>query len=414
MTRRMTRREFMTKAAAGTAGMALAGASLLSPSRVLGANDRLSIGVVGPGQRARIHLMFGVQKLAEECNVEITAVCDIWTLNLDRGAKLVQDGWGREPRKFRYFEDMLALKDLDGVIIGTADFQHAKMLAQAVRAGKDVYCEKPMANDLKDARKALEAVEETSRVVQLGTQRRSVGMYPVAAEMIESGVLGTVSKIDIQWNCFGPRWRRGDVNEVKEEDTDWKRFLMGKKYRPFDPHQYMEWRLFRDFSSGIPDQWLSHMIDMVHMVMGERFPKSAVAHGGVYVWKDGRENADTFHALLEYPKGFLVSFSTKFGNSAGGGMLVYGTKGTLDLDSGKITGNGSRGDDKVKEEITIQSPPNEDHIKNWFDCMRSGKQPNADVYSGYSQSVATMMAARALRSGKKVFYDPVKQEMDEA
>jgi len=413
MTRRMTRREFMTKAAAGTAGMALAGAGLLSPSRILGANDRLSIGVVGPGQRARIHLMFGVQKLAEECNVEITAVCDIWTLNLDRGAKLVQDGWGREPRKFRYFEDMLALEDLDGVIIGTADFQHAKMLAQAVRAGKDVYCEKPMANDLKDARKALEAVEETSRVVQLGTQRRSEGKYAVAAEMIESGVLGTVSKIDIQWNCFGPRWRRGDVNEVKEEDTDWKRFLMGKKYRPFDPHQYMEWRLFRDFSSGIPDQWLSHMIDVVHMVMGERFPTSAVAHGGVYVWKDGRENADTFHALLEYPKGFLVSFSTRFGNKAGDCTLVYGTKGILDLDSGKITGNGG-GDDKVKEEITIQSPLQGDHIRNWLDCMRSRKQPNADVYSGYSQSVATIMADRAFRSGKKVFYDPVKQEMDEA
>jgi len=409
---KMTRREFITKTAAGTAGLALASSGLLSPARVLGANDRLSIGIVGPGQRGR-GLMGDIHKLAEECNAEITAVCDIWTANLDRGAGMVKEWWGTEPRKFRHFEDMLALEDLDGVIIGTADFQHAKMLVEAVKAGKDVYCEKPMANDLKDARKALSAVLESGQIVQIGTQRRSDGMHAAAAAMLQSGVLGTISKVDVAWNYFGARWRRGDVDEVKEGDTEWKRFLMGKKHRPFDPHQYMEWRLFRDFSSGIPDQWMSHMIDVVHWLTGEQFPKSVLAHGGTYVWKDGRENGDTFHALLEYPKGFLVSYSTMFGNSSPSQFKIYGTNGTLDCRTWKITGEGGGGDGKIKEEIAIEPLPGEHHMKNWLDCVRSRKQPTADVYSGYSHSIATIMAARALRSGEKILYKPSSQDMDE-
>jgi predicted dehydrogenase len=352
--------------------------------------------------------------VAEESNAEITAVCDIWAKNLDRGAKQVQEWWGKEPRKCRHLDEILALKDLDGLIVATADFQHAKMLAQTVRAGKDIYCEKPMANDLHDGKDALKAVEETGRIVQIGTQRRSEGIWPAAAEMIRSGILGTISKVECEWNYFGPRWRRDDVDEVKEQDTDWKAFLMGKKYRPWDPHQYMEWRLYKDFSGGIPDQWMSHIIDVVHLLTGEQFPKSVVAHGGTYVWKDGRENGDTFHALLEYPKGFLVSYSTKFGNSAGDGMKIYGTNGTLDCNTWKITGEGGGGDGKIKEEIVIQPQPNVSHMKNWLDCVRSRKPTNADIHAGYSHALAIIMATRALHSGKKVSYDPVKQEMHEA
>ena len=408
---KFTRREFMQKTAVGAAGLAFAGTGILSSPRAHGANERISVGIVGPGQRGR-SLMEDFHKVAEAANAEITAVCDIWSMNRDRGAKKVQEWWGKEPRKLRTLEDMLALDDLDGIIIATADFQHAKMLAQAVKSGKDVYCEKPMANDLKDARNALNAVLDSGQVVQIGTQRRSDGMHAAAAEMIKSGVLGTISKVNVEWNYFGARWKREDVNEVRQEDTDWKRFLMGKKNRPFTASQYMEWRIYRDFSSGIPDQWMSHMIDVVHWLTGEQFPKSVVAHGGTYVWKDGRENGDTFQALLEYPKGFLVSYSTTFGNSSAGHTKVYGTKGMLDCETWKCNGNGG-GPDKIKGELPITPLPNVNHMQNWLDCMRSRKQPNADVYSGYSASVATVMATRALHSGKKVTYNPTTQEMDE-
>ena len=409
---RITRREFLTKAAVGTAGIALAGGTVLAPSRVYGANDRLSIGVIGYGQRCQ-SLLGDFQKAAKSCDAEITAVCDIWTRNLDACANRVKGWGGPEPRKFRYLEQLLALGDVDGVIIATCDFQHARMLAQAVRAGKDVYCEKPMANNIEDARGVLDAMQGSGRVVQIGTQRRSEGKYQAAADFVKTGKLGTISKVDVEWNYFGPRWRRDDVNDVKREDTNWRRFLMGKPYRPWDPHQYMEWRLFRDFSSGIPDQWMSHMIDVVHWLTGEQFPKSVVAHGGTYVWKDGRENGDTFHALLEYPKGFLVSYETKFGNSAGDHALFYGTRGTFDLNAWKATGDGAPKDDRIEGEIVIEPLPGENHMKNWLDCMRSRKTPNADVVAGYSHSIATIMATRALHSGEKVFYDPAKQQIDE-
>jgi predicted dehydrogenase len=268
-----------------------------------------------------------------------------------------------------------------------------------------------MANDLEDARDVLRAVDGSGRIVQIGTQRRSEGKYQAAADFIQAGKLGTVSKVDVEWNYFGARWRRDDVNEVKREDTNWRRFLMGKPYRPWDPHQYMEWRLFRDFSSGIPDQWMSHMIDVVNWITGEKYPKSAVALGGTYVWKDGRDNGDTFHALLEYPKGFLVSYSTKFGNSAGDHTVVYGTNGTLDVESMEVTGGGGGGGGKIKDKVTLDKLPSMNHMQNWLDCVRTRKQPNAHVHAGYSHSIATIMATQSLHSGKKAVYDPEEMEI---
>lgn len=406
----MTRREFLSKAAVGTAGVALAGTGILSSSRAVGANDRLSIGVIGYGQRCQ-SLLGEFKNGREKYNAEITAVCDIWTRNLDACAKRVQDWGAPEPRKFQYMEQLLALDDLDGVIIATCDFQHAKMLAQAVRAGKDVYCEKPFANDFEEAKVALNAVEETGRIVQIGTQRRSEGKYQAAADFIRAGKLGTLNVVDVSWSYFGPRWRRSDVNEVSREDTNWRRFLLDKPYRPWDPHQYMEWRLFGDFSSGIPDQWMSHMIDVVHWITGENYPKSAVAHGGTYVWKDGRENGDTFQALLEYPKGFLVSYATRFGNSAGDHAFVYGTNGTLDIEASTATGDGGGGDGKIKDTIKLDKLPSVNHMQNWLDCVRTRKQPNAHVRTGFSHSIATIMATQALHSGKKALYDPSAMEI---
>ena len=413
MTDRMTRREFVRKTAIGTAGLAIAGSGLLAPSRALGANDTINIGIIGPGQRCQ-SLMGELHKFSEKHNVRINSVCDIWSVNLDKAAQKIKEWYGVEPTKYRHYEDLLAGNDVDAVVIATADFQHAHMLADAVNAGKDVYCEKPMANDLRDAKNALNAVLESGRIVQIGTQRRSEGTWPAAAELIASGVLGTISYIDCQWSYFGPRWRRGDVDQAQEADVEWRRFLINRKYRKFDPHQFMEWRLFRDFSAGIPDQWMSHMIDVVHWMTGEHFPKSCVANGGTYVWKDGRENGDTFQALLEYPKGFLVSYATKFGNTAGDRTIIYGTNGTLDCDTWKISPNGGGGDGKLKEEIVIQPKPSVNHMENWLTCLRSRMQPNADIYSGYSHSVATIMANRSLLSGRKVIYDPSRQEIREA
>src|SRR5882762_8002777 len=158
---------------------------------------------------------------------------------------------------------------------------------------------------------------ERNRIVQVGTQHRSEPYPRAAHDLVQSGVLGDTSKVEIVWNYHGPRWRgRPEAKRVREQDTDWRKWLMTKPYRPFDPQIYCEFRLYREFSSGIPDQWMSHATDLVHWFMNDSFPRSVVAHGGIFAWHDGRENADTFQALLEYPKGFLVSYSTSFGNDA--------------------------------------------------------------------------------------------------
>jgi len=234
---------------------------------------------------------------------------------------------------------MLANKDIDAVMIATGDFQHAKLCTDVVRAGKDCYVEKPFANDLDEAKEARDAAKQSRQVVAIGTQHRSEP-YPLAVrDIIRSGRIEKIVHIEQEWNVNEERWRfvPNDVgissemlmdtkmewkrwmterkSKLREEDTDWKRWLLGRPYRSFDPHVYLEFRLYKDFSSGIFDQWLSHGCDLLHLWTDEAYPESVVASGGIFVWNDGRENPDTCTAVVTYPKGFLYTYKTTFGNS---------------------------------------------------------------------------------------------------
>ena len=424
------RRTFLAGAGAATFASALGGTAL-SYSRILGANDRISLGHIGCGRRG-----LGLQTIARGLkgrNLEMTAVCDLWKVNREAAAARTESWYGRAPRSFQYMEDLLALKDVDAVLISTADFQHATHLKAVVEAGKDAYCEKPMANDLAEARAARDAVLRSDRVVQVGTQHRSEPYQIAARELIKSGALGDVSKVEIVWNYHGPRWRgREEVTQLREEDTDWRRWLLGKPYRPFDPRMYFEFRLYKDFSSGIADQWMSHGIDLVHYFLEDEFPRSVMASGGVFAWKDGRENPDTFQALLEYPKGFLVSYATSFGNDADSFSRIMGKNATLV----NIGGEGSPRWKWVEEKGTHESDPDVkraekyvtlpgddripptsisdddlSHMTNWIECLRSRKAPNATVRHGFAHSVACIMAARAYREGRKLYWNPRTEEI---
>jgi predicted dehydrogenase len=435
------------------AGAAALGSTAISYSRVAGANDRISLAQVGIGNRGR-ELASVAADLKDRHNVEMTAVCDLWRVNRERAAKTASGVYGRPPRTFQYIEDMLALKDVDAIIISTADFQHAPLLRLAAEAGKDAYCEKPMANVLEEAKTARDAVRARQLVVQVGTQHRSEPYQIAAREQVAAGALGQVSKVEVVWNYHGPRWRgRPEVQQIREEDTDWRKWLLTKPYRPFDPRAYFEFRLYREFSSGIPDQWMTHAIDMVHYMLDDHFPTSVVANGGVYRWRDGRENADTFQALLEYPKGFLVSYSTSFGNDSESFSRFMGDQATLV----NVGGEGSQrwkiveehgnhesnpfvrrrqryiklssGDrrnmgvpqrllhgaiEKTYGPLPFTSDSNPAHMKNWFECLRSRKQPNAGVDAGFAHSVAAIMAARAEREGKKLYWDAKAERITES
>ena len=217
-----------------------------------------------------------------------------------------------------------------------------------------------MGNNLDEVKAARDAVIARRLIVQVGTQRRSEPYQIAAKAWHATGVIGEMSKIEIVWNYHGPRWRgRPEVAQIREADTDWRRWLMTRPYRPFDPRLYFEYRLYSEFSSGIPDQWMSHGIDLAHWFMDDHFPTSVVANGGVFAWKDGRENPDTFQALLTYPKGVMVSYSTSFGNDAEstirlmgktGTMINYGTEGTPRWKWVEERGNYEDTPDLVREE----------------------------------------------------------------
>jgi predicted dehydrogenase len=428
----MNRRAFLGKSAAVIASGVVLPRTARSYENILGANDRILLGHIGIGSRGK-DLDLIASKLKTSQRVEMTAVCDLWKVNREKAAATNTKYYGRAPRAVQHLEELLSMKDIDGVLISTPEHSHSPILKMTAEAGKDAYVEKPMGNVLAEAKAARDAVFEAKTVVQVGTQHRSEP-YPRAAQQVaRSGALGEVSKVEVVWNYHGPRWRgRPEVKQIREQDTDWNKWLLTKPARPFDPQLYFEFRLYKEFSSGIPDQWMSHAIDMVHWFTDDSFPKSVVAHGGVFAWHDGRETADTFQALLEYPKGFLASYSTSFGNDAPSSTRYMGKKASLI----NIGGEGSPRYQVVEEKGTHEDdaeidqkraskfvllpgesklPPmgiddlTTEHMANWFECMRSRKQPNATVHDGFAHSAACMMAAESYGSGKKVYWDPAAE-----
>ncbi len=411
------RRGLLASAVAGLAAGVLPGASGAASH-----TERLSVGIVGFGMRGR-YLVDEVLSLRESHSADVTAVCDIWSHNRDRGVDHVRKKARRQPRAFRSYEEMLAWDGLDAVLIATPDHAHAQHLTMALRAKKHAYCEKPFANVLEEARTAVEVWRKSDRVATVGTQMRSDPRHIAAAAAVRAGSIGPVVKVERFFSAYSPyRWRRLDeVKRVKEKDTDWKAWLMGKPDRPFDPRLYLEFRLYPEFSSGIIDQWMSHGIDAVHMITGAKVPRGVVALGGTYAWKDGRENPDTVHVLLDYPEGFLCSYSTSLANEFGTGGWVLGRKGTLEyVTNWRVSGEGVPGSTvkayPLKYPAGYKSEGNAGlHLANWLECVRKGRrETNCTPEHGYWGAVACMMAARALRSGRRITFDDKSQTLSEA
>ena len=432
----INRRDFLGKSAAAIAGSVVLPRTARSYENIVGANDRISLGHIGIGSRGT-ELDQIVSKLKTSHRVEMTAVCDLWTVNRERAAATNTSYYGRSPRAVQHPQELLAMKDVDGVIISTPEHAHSPILQLTAQAGKDAYVEKPMGNVLSEVKSARDTVLQSKIVAQVGTQHRSEPYQIAAHDVVRSGALGDISKVEIVWNYHGPRWRgRPEVKQIREQDTDWTSWLMTKPARPFDPQRYFEFRLYREFSSGIPDQWMSHAIDLVHWFMDDHFPVSVVANGGVFAWHDGRENADTFQTLLEYPKGFLVSYSTSFGNDAPSFTRYMGKKATLTNIGGEgspryqiVEEKGTHEDDSdidKKRESKFVTLPGEslppmgiddlslEHMGNWFDCMRSRSEPHASVRAGFAHSVACMMAAESYWTGRKMYWDAKSETFSDA
>jgi predicted dehydrogenase len=370
------------------------------------ANARLSIGMIGAGDRANF-LLGEILNLADKQNVQVIALCDVWQKNLASTSARIKQKFGSEPRTFTRFGELLALKEIDAVTIATPDFSHAPILLAALQAGKDVYIEKPMCIDIPSAGKALDLARQNKRVVQVGTQRRSDGHFVAAAKELQGGVIGKINRITAAMNVNQARWAR-PIDDCKASDVDWDAYLFNQPAKmPFDPKLLRRWQLYRMSSNGMPGLWMTHYADAVHLLTGTSFPRSAVALGGKYVWTEDREHADTFHALLDYTEGFLFSWSMGLGNSAGVHFTIHGTQGTLDAEKWTVSSEGGSG--KKFDPRPITPTPTQAHMENWLECLRSRKRPAADIEYGYQHTVSTVMAATALETGRRQKYDPMQR-----
>jgi len=378
-----------------------------SLARATAPSGRIGVAIIGTGNRGLAHLR-DLAKLADR--VALTAVCDVYRPNREQAAQRAAKTWGASPYETADYREVLARRDVDAVIIATPDFSHSRILQHAVEAGKDAYCEKPMGTVFAEAKAAYLAVKKSKQVVQIGTQRRSEGAYVAAARLVQSGMLGPITRIDVSVNFQEPRWRR-DYSQVKPEDVAWGPFLMHLPPRAFDARRWREWQLFGDYTNGIAGLWMSHFSDVVHWFMDELYPSGAVANGGVFYWKDGRETEDVFHALLDYPKGFLFSFAMSLTNSAGNRNLWHGARGTLDMDALTVSGEGSRLPDRIKEAIKIQPEKVSSHMEDFLECVRTRGTPRADIQAGFSHAVAGVMASEALRLGRRVGFDAQRLEL---
>ncbi|MFB3826283.1 MAG: Gfo/Idh/MocA family protein [Bryobacteraceae bacterium] len=391
-------------------------ASALGYGRVSGANDRIRVAVIGCGGRG---LLKEVLEARLEANAEVVAICDTWKPQREKAVAQVKEYTGKEPLAFVRFQELLARKDVDAVLISTPDHLHCEMLMAAIKAGKDVYIEKPMAMTMEELVKAVDVVKASDRVVQVGTQIRSLPQAVAARRFVSSGGLGKRLKAEQSRNGYEPYWwRRGQV-PVQESDVDWEAFLLNRPRRPFDANLYAGWYGHREFSRGGHAGQGVHFFDLVHYVFDSGCPSRAMAMGGTFRWKGPYDAPDSIEVVLEYPEGFMVRYGQFFGLGAGNYLKFYGTRGSIDgarwswNGQWEISGQGSNEPDRIADGARLPQAESVPHMRNFLECIRTRKQPNAPIDAGYSHSVAAIMADESYLRGKRMVYDPKTRSIRE-
>ncbi len=414
-----SRRRFLGTAI--TAGAALtsvaqadaAPAVRIAAAKPVGANDRIRVAIIGCGGRGVGSHMADLEKSAKDYNLEIAGVCDVALPKLEAAAARVQENFGKKPKMTQRYAEILADPNIDAVTIATPDHAHSPVLADAARAGKHAFCEKPMADRLDSAKDALHACEEAGIVVQIGTQRRSDAKHRGSAKLIQTGILGTVTEVQTAWQRAVPSWER-DYSDVKQEDVNWDQYLMHLPKRSFDPRRYRCWHLYKDYTSGLPGLLGSHIMDLATWFLEDPVPTSCVAHGAKLIWKN-REHDDTCECVFEFPKGFLLTYSSRLGNSTwyGGEANFYGSAGTFNSTTCTAVPDGGVDAQKIKEAVTAKPIPckGNGHMRNWLECIRSGEETTSPIRTGYNHSLLAIMAYRAMETGLRQRYDAQREDI---
>lgn len=397
-----SRRSFISTVASGLA------TTLAAPSTVLGANDRIRLGIIGPGDR-------GLQLMREavSCqNVEFVAIADIYTRRLEQ-AKQIAPG-AKTYLDHRY---LLEDKNVDAVLIATPQHLHCAHFVATLAAGKHVYQEKTMAFTVDHAKKMREAYNNAKdKVVQIGHQSCSSGLMTDAIQLAAEQPMGKITGIHMTMyrnTPHGrPQWSRPVYPDMNPENVLWKQFLGDAPDVAFDANRYVNWRFYWDYSGGNVYENMCHQVSFWYKALKLEIPKAATMTGGVYLWKDGRQVPDTMVVSLEQPEEMLISWNSGFGND----QLrvsedVLGTDGTIQKGQ-QIRWTPQRVNVKDKEErIGRATTAPAAHMQNFFDCIRTSATPNCPFEIGYRTSIACRMAVESYRQQRTIRWDAAKEDI---
>jgi predicted dehydrogenase len=409
-----SRREFIRQAAIGAAALAA-----YPPSRVLGANDRVRVGMIGVGGRGQelLKQVLGVP------SAQLIAIADVYTGSRDE-AKQMAPG-------IQTLDDhrrLLDMKDIDAVIVASPLHIHARHFRDTLAASKDLYSEKTMTWSIPEAGECLGAAKKSDRVVQIGLQHESSGSLADARKWIKDGILGKVTQVESWMSRNTPhgkgQWVRKVPADCTAQNVNWKAFLNGRPDREFDPFKFINWRLYWEFSGGNVTENMVHQIAWIMTALDLPEPSAAYMSGGVFSEKDGRQVPDTIVATLEYPADTVVTWQSTFSNSHYGlGERLLGSDGTIEHISGAtdmVTGKSAEGLRYYPEKANRHDgtaltgeTPNQNHMANWVDCVRTRKTPNASVEIGYRSAIAAHMANISYRRKQRVTLDMAKSHQPE-
>jgi len=379
-------------------------ATAFSYSRIMGANDRVQLGLIGCGERGR----YDMRNFIKAGNADVVALCDVYDAQIDEAQRDAPRGKG-----FRDHRKLLEVKELDVALVAVPDHWHSAIAIDALNAGKDVYVEKPLTLKIEEGPPIVKAARVNGRICQVGMQQRSGKHYLEARQQyLDTGKLGKITLARTWWHGNTYHLRKAPERlQNKPTELEWARYLGPLKWRDWDPQQYWNWRAYLDFGGGQVTDLFTHWIDVVHMFMGKDVPISAVAAGGIYHYKDGRTAPDTINVLLEYPSEFTATFeATLVPGITGAGVEFCGTQGKLYIDR---QGYEFRPPGRNAQPVNVKASSNLDidHVQNFLDCVRSRKLPNGDVLIGHRSAQASHLGNIAYMQKRRIDFDPVREEI---
>ncbi len=399
-----------------------------------------------------------------DLNVVVNGLCDIYEGNAEKGLKACaninrlgsEDEQGIKPKRYNNYKELLAADDIDAVIIATPDHWHGTITIEAARAGKHVYCEKPMTWTIQETYEVVKAVKENGIVFQLGHQNRQTESYFKAKEAIRKNVLGKVSLIEVTTNRNDPvgAWVYDIPENAGPQNIDWYQFIGPAPFHEFSLERFFRWRCWWDYSTGLSGDLFTHEYDAMNQILGLGIPHSAVATGGIYFYKDGRTVPDVLQMAFEYPeKDLTLLYSATLASDKNRGRVVMGHDARMEVGADlKIYADEESTKYREKIESGLIDPrlpiysftpgmkqvdaitsPTEQyfagrglmftyrggkridtthlHIKEWLDCIRGGGTTSCNIDRGFEEAMTAHMGTVSYHENRKVFWDTNKQEI---